>query len=339
MSVFPLPFEDLAALTVISEGRVLASGYEGRGARFALLDVATGRWEGPVSYPDWLMLREVTRVSRGEVLLLGSSAVILAVDPLRVETLSPSREKWPGTPVALRPEGALVAGGFHGPGLPRKEVETYRARHWTTVAPLPGPRWSGMGVQALCGRVVLGGRAPTAEEQFSVDVYDAERDLWERVRPSWAAPVLKESSIAKMREISARHGHVSEPRPTTAMWTSPVAMADGSVVMFVDAAGEFSTSLSTMAWLDPVGLSWSEAVVVPEGVAQVRRAVVGLADGRLVTTGWSKVAKQERLFTWSITEGWREGPEMVADLHTPLAVMADGRVLCVSEGALRPVAL
>jgi hypothetical protein len=316
------------AMTVLPDGRVLASSYLGPGASFTLLDLASGRSEGPLSVPYELNLGQAALVSPDQVLVAGTPTVVVAVDPLRVEPIAAPEKGWSRAAVAL-PEGVLVVG-------PQEAV--YSEGRWTARAPLAGPRWGGSGVRAAGGRVVLAGRASTAEDQFSVDVYDPERDIWARVRPSWPAPVLAEARLARMREISARHGHVSEPAPTTAVWASPVAMADGSVVMFVDAAGEFTTSLATMAWLDPVGLAWSEAHRLPELVAQVGRAAVGLSDGRLVTTGWSRTASQERLFVWSRAEGWREGPSVAPDPGTPLGVLPDGRVLCVSEGALRPVA-
>jgi hypothetical protein len=136
-----------------------------------------------------------------------------------------------------------------------------------------------------------------------------------------------------MREIHARHHPPNpSPEPMRAVWASPVAMADGSVALFIDAKGEFYTSLSAMAWLDPVRLSWSDLIQVPDYVAQIDRPTVGLDDGRLVTTGWSRAAGGHRLFTWSRAEGWREGPDVALPDRTPLAVLPDGQLLFLAEG-------
>ena len=234
----------------------------------------------------------------------------VSTDPLAVTPVHPTREDGSAISVALAPDGVLVAGGFRTCPAESAPMEMYRDGRWTPLAPLPGPRGSGKGVQARSGRVVLGGRTPVLADSFGVDVYDPTRDVWTRTRPDWAPPEPPESTLAELRAIRAQDGRppVPSPEPTVATWTSPVAMADGSVVWFVDAAGEFFTSLSTMAWLDPVRLVWSEPVPPISGlVAQLDRPAVGLPDGRLVTTGWSMRAGGHRLFAGPApTDGARD---------------------------------
>lgn len=335
MALFRAPFENVAHLGVLADGRVFASGHDGVGCRFALLDPAARRWEGPVTVASWLPLAQGVVASDGRALATGQPTVAITTDPLAVAPVLPPREDWLGIPVALAPDGVLIAGGFRTPAGPGAEVEIARAGVWTPVAPLPGPRWSGSGVQARGGQVVIGGRTPVMADQFSVDVYEPARDTWTRTRPDWPAPELPASGLAELRAISARRGGSPpdpSPEPTRATWTSPVALADGSVLLFVDAVGEFGTSLGTMARLDPARLGWSDPVRVPEGVAQVGRPVVGLADGRLVTTGWSRRAGGHRLFAWSRADGWRKGPDVALSGRTPLALLPDGRVLFVARG-------
>jgi hypothetical protein len=336
--MLPLPpsFEEPAHLTVLSDGRVLASNRDGDECQFALLDPSVGKWVGPVTVPHWLNLGQAAVLSTKHVLVAGSPAVVVSVDPLRVEPVQPSLQDWLNISIALHPDGVLVAGGFRVPSVPNSEAKIYRTGQWSSLATMPSPRWDGWGVQSRGGRIVLGGRTPVAADKFSVDVYDPTQNAWTRTRPDWSAPELSASDLVEMREIHSRHhGYVPEltPDPTTAMWTSPVATADGNVVLFLDAMGEFGTSLQTMAWLDPVGLAWGAPVQIPDYIAQVNRPVVGLADGRLVTTGWSLSASAQRLFTWSRTEGWREVPKLTPRNRTPLARLPDDRILFVAQGS------
>jgi hypothetical protein len=164
----------------------------------------------------------------------------------------------------------------------------WRSGAWTPIAPRPPGSGSAHAVQARGGRVVV-----TAGP--AVDVWDPADGSWTRIRPEWPLPQLTEEEAAEMRAIEARYGGRPKdpPTPTSSEWKTPVAMADGTVVVFLDCAGEFSTSLGTMAWVDPDAMTWSDPIPL-DGVAQLDRSAVALPDGRLVTTGWSPRLQQLR---------------------------------------------